>query len=504
MWAVWNRIAALIFAAALVVGARMQTRDLLEPWEDGHRGACAALFGLMAKNHLRYGLWVTGGVGIVNQERCSPEYFRYYTHHPQGCVLLATVGAVLGGTRSGLRLVFFPFAVGIVLLVHRIAKRWGTTARTAAGAFAATMPLGVYYGAFVNFEIPTIFLLLLTLHLYERYRRRGRRKDLYRAAAAQFGAVLMDWIALGLPLCLLVLEPMRKPSLRRRPARARFGTVALLLAAAGLSALATKIQVQIQLSRYGTPLDPSLRYLRDVTFLNPDFRWTRWAEAIRDHALTLVGTPALLLAAVGLLTLLPRIVRRRLDGADVPALCMLTIGAVNLTLLAQHAIGHDYYLLYLLPALACLAGRPFSLLERHVRVGWARPAALALVVLVAARQAAAAHDVVESRRSFGLTQLGEAIQAATKPGEVVFLAEEYFTVQVALASDRHVDFAPNPKRLELAKQRAVLFGLAGKPAVVVVPRAKLGRLDPEYSAWLREHPMRSDPNFYVFEIGPIG
>jgi 4-amino-4-deoxy-L-arabinose transferase-like glycosyltransferase len=154
-------------------------------------------------------------VGHQNLARSDDAYFAYYTHHPQGCVLLATLGASLGGTRSGLRLIFLPFAIGIVLLVYRLARQRGRPAAAVAASLAALTPLGVYYGAFVNFEVPTLFFTLLALHLFLNYRRRGRRKDAVRAALSLGVAVFCEWIALGLPFCRLVLLPFLRDGATR-------------------------------------------------------------------------------------------------------------------------------------------------------------------------------------------------------------------------------------------------------------------------------------------------
>ena len=494
-----------MISIAILAGTFLRSQDLLQPWEDGHRGSCAALFGLMARNHLRYGLTSTGGLGVLNQARSAPESFHYYTHHPQGCVLLATLGASVGGTRSGIRLIFLPLAIGIVLLIYRLARDRGRGLAAVAGAFAALAPLGVYYGAFVNFEVPTLFFTLLALHLFLRHRRRGRTKDFVRASLAAGAAVYCDWIAIGLPLTLMVLLPFMRDGASISRRRGSWKLAGVMLGAVVLSAAFSLLTFKLQTGRYGTT-DSNLPYFLSVTPFGEGFDWALWAERMLEHVRTLVGAPLAWMALAGLAVLLWKGVRRRLDSVDVAAATMATIGLTNVVLLGAHAAVHDYYLLYLLPAICLLAASilPLGGGDRRAerpRTG-AALAGTAVAVALSAWLVFQSARVLEERRSFTLAEMGQKINEVTKDGWIVFLGESYFTLQVPVAADRHVDFAPDLRTLELRKARARYLGQTGKPMVLLVAKEREEALDPAFKSYLETESRRVDRGpFAMYRLG---
>lgn len=495
------RFALILFITAILIGTFLRAQDLLEPYEDRDRGASAALFALMAKNHLRYGLGATGGVGVVNPDRCAEEFFSYYSQHPQGCVLLATFGAMMGGTQSGLRLAFLPFAIGIVFLVYRLARRRGRACAATAGAIAALTPLGVYYGAFVSFEIPTLFFLLLAVQLLLRYGRRRRKKDLVRGVLAFGAAAFCDWIALALLPALVVILPLLGEYRGRRPAP--WKATGLYALAGGLALGATVLQFKLQSARYGSPIEFMWSSVRYVTPRADDFTWSDWATRIGEHATTLVGWPLLLLAAVGLARSLPSIARRRLDSTEAAALAMLLIGLANIILLGNHARWHDYSLLHLLPAIALFGAGAFPF--ERIRAGTLAARALSLGVLaLLVWQLFQSVELLERRRGFTLNEKGRQIREVTNDGEIVILVEDQFTLQVTVASDRYLDYARDVAQLEIAKKRARSLGKQGHPIVVLVPKQGDGAGRPEFLAALEAMGTRDNRGPYdAFQLGEL-
>ena len=138
----------------------------------------------------------------------------------------------------------------------RIARRRDAFTGAAAGSLAALTPLAVYYGAFVGFEVPTLFFILLTLYLVLRHLRRGRSKDRTRAAFAFAAAIFCDWLALGVPFVLAALLPFVRDDAyaRRRPVSRAWLLGVLLAVGAGAAALALA-QVVLQTHRYGFAAD---------------------------------------------------------------------------------------------------------------------------------------------------------------------------------------------------------------------------------------------------------
>lgn len=505
--------AAWLLAVAVVLGTILRAQDLLQPYENGHRGACAAFFAMMAKNHLRYGLLTTGGVPVLNPVNSVPAAFNYYMHHPPGAILLATLPANVGGTNApALRLLFLPFSIGIVVLIYRIAARRGKRTGAAAAAIAALLPLGVYYGAFVNFEIPTLFFALLALHLYLRQLRRGRPKDRWRAGVAFAAAVFCDWIALGLPILLLALAPFRRRDVREdgiAPSGARLAAM-LLLVGAGVFLL-VKLQYGLQLQRFGRDADDGagLGYYLDATPLAKSFDGATYAAQLRAGAEALIGWPMLAAAGLGLLIALRRLAKRELDSLAFAALVLLGLGLANVVILGNAvARGHDYYLLYLLPAIALLvaellhavAGGEVRRQPAAPRVTLAASILIALLVLASFQSV----KVLDARRGFKLDETGRQIRDITNETTVVFLPR-YFTLQLTVAADRYVETGiADVARFELARRRACDFGMDGRPLVFLVSKEELAELEPALRERLERHgpPSQKGP-WLAYELGPL-
>lgn len=501
-----RRLATWFFIVALLVGSFLRGQDLLESYENGHRGACAAFFSLMARNHLRYGLTTTGGVAVINLDRVDIEHLTYYLHHPPGAIYLATLGALVGGTNpAGLRLAFLPLSIGIVLLIYRLTRRRGRATAAAAGALAATAPLAVYYGAFVNFEIPTLFFLLLSLHLLLRYRRRGRRKDLVRSAVVYAAAVFCDWIALGLPFCLMILLPLQSDSCRK-PVRQTLGQTGLLLLIGVFVFLVVQAQYAIQLSRYGSAPDASGSYYRAVTPLAKGFDLSLYLDRISGYAVTLIGPALLILAGLGLVMLLIRSLRMRLDDVAVVACTFLTIGAANELILAQNALGHDYYLLYLLPAVSILAATAFCFQDRNKSGTLRAKLSIGLLIGVLGWQTFESVEVLSARRGFDLAVLGDKIANESQGGTVILVAGKANSkpIQVAAAAARFVLFVHDRPGLEESRRIAEYFGMVRSNMQFLIERGK----EQVITEQLHEHleqvgERRETEQFIIYELGPV-
>lgn len=509
-----RRLASLLVALAIVIGIAERGRDLLEDYEGGHRGACAALFSILAKNHLRYGILETGGVPVLNPVKVAAEHFAYYMHHPPGTVLVAWVGAGLTGTRAaGLRFVFLVFAIAIVIVIGRLARGGRTPARAAALCVAATMPVLVYYGPFPNFELPTLFFALLALHLFLRHLRRGRAKDAWRAAWAQALAVGCDWIALGLPLLIAAFLPLRanEPRTFADGRRVRRGfALGLLFAASIVTVVAVKLVYAWQLSRYGHPADGSggsaLIYILNVTPLSKSFALGPFLEQMRAYSAELIGWPAMIVAAIGLATTLPRLVSRRIGDGEFAAWVMLGLGVGNLVVLAMHASRHDYYLLYVAPAIALFAAQCVRRVagDRSDRTRTA--AALALTAALTVVLAWRSDTVIESRRNFDLARLGHEIaaQTQTRESDPIFLFGEY-TLQVLAQSDRYIDGVLSLQDFAVKRDRAwKQFGMGGRQTLFLASEDQVERIEPTLRAWLdRTSPRTRLGPFVAWELGVL-
>ncbi|MFH0944222.1 MAG: glycosyltransferase family 39 protein [Planctomycetota bacterium] len=501
-----KNFAAWLFVIAIIVGTVLRGQDLLQPYEDGVRGEYAALFSLMAKNHLRYGLYTTGGVGVLNPDRVGPRSFLYHLEHPPGAVLLATAGARLGGTNpAGLRLLFLPFSIGVVLLIYRLTKPGGKRLAAAAGALAATLPVGVYYGAFVHFEVPTLFCLLLTLHQFLRFRRRGRRKHFIQSLICFAAAVSFDWIALALPPLLLILLPLsRRPRATSRWLGATAHAGYLLLV--GLLVLGlVQLQYKLQLGRYGMAPSGEGIYQAGISALVHGGDWSRFRFLLCSFAQASYGWIVLAVAAVGLLFGMLRIIRRRLDDVQLAGLLMLGLGLIQLLLMTEKARDLDtFHVIYVMPAVcifAALALFPAGLAARL-------PSRLlsAALILLLAWHATQAVSLLAERRSFTLSELGVRVAEVTQPGTVIIVGREQnsTTLQIAVSADRYVVFVHDVEGLYAARTRAHWLGMENCDTFFLVDQTETNVIAPQLAQLLeRAGTSRSERGFTIYTLPPM-
>ncbi len=500
---------------AVLLGAFLRGLDILASYENGLRGACCALFSMMANNNLKYGLLVTGGVGVLNPVWSPPEYFNYYLHHPPGTILIATLGAALGGTNpASLRLIFFPFSIGVILLTYRLARTRDARVAAAVGGIIALMPLTAYYGAFVNFEIPTLFFMLLAIFLFQRYLRRGRRKDRSRFLLAQACAVGCDWIALGLPFALMLLAPLvrrRKSTPQEAPTRKQYVLATLMaIGASAVVFLVVRLWYKFQLSRYGVDPDAGAAdgyYLQATPFADEFDKWN-YLTRIFQFSRELITIPVLVLAAIGLLISLVRAAKRELAQLDHAMLATALVGIANLVILGNHASKHDYYLLYAAPACALACGvalrwifSDFADPER-VDLGTRLTSfgVVALIVVLAFRSV----NVLDARRSDKLSRLGNEIADHTDEKAVVMLPA-FYTLQVAVRAGRFVGGpVTNYEQLVFASQLAMKFGMGGRPLVLLLGEDEESRLVPDFRSWLEKNAKRSISGPFVqYALGDL-
>jgi hypothetical protein len=99
--------------------------------------------------------------------------------------------------------------------------------------------------------------------------------------------------------------------------------------------------------------------------------------------LGLFTKPAVALAVIGGASAIVRmLMRRRVDAANGLLLMLLGFGIAHLFLFKQEVMMHDYYLYYLLPAVAIAAGLALHAISAARRFPLLRVAALAAIVVV--------------------------------------------------------------------------------------------------------------------------
>ena len=358
---------ALLLAAALVP----RLPDLRGPFDRGFEGFQGSFFATCAVNYERLGLGALNGYPVANVDLSAddPQSWYAYANHPPAVPLLAWAGAAaLGpsgwdeawkedrapeGLETALRLPFFALHLLLLYGLYR-ALRPGAGAQTALIALAllAVLPLAVLYAGLVNYENPSLALVVLGYAAAARWlasEGRARRRALlaYAACFALAGCVTFAPVFFVAALAGARL-------LRGRPREAAvlggagLGAALLPLAVHGLVAGRT-------LAGLGQPADTLPERARRMLapLLDGSVPLPRWLGIQAGGLVELFTIPVLLAAAVGLGFAL-RECRRR----DSLALPLFAGGALLHLAFYRHTSDvprQDVFFLNLAPGIAALA-----------------------------------------------------------------------------------------------------------------------------------------------------
>ncbi len=221
--------------------------------------------------------------------------------------------------------------------------------------FYALCPMHLYFARMYNHEVFALFGIVLCLHAYGRWVHSGSRGALAALAASLMLATATAWPAYYLTVLLPVHYRWTVASPRRT---ATLGATLL-----GVSLLTFALFLAHGYWLEGPDLFRDLpRTVLKVWFSNrldwgPEFTTVDFLEEEVKQTLRLFTLPVVALAALGATyTLGTAAIERRLDAASRLLVLLLVLGTVHVFLSKQEAMGHDYYLYYLLPGVALAAG----------------------------------------------------------------------------------------------------------------------------------------------------
>src|SRR6185503_2128193 len=105
----------LLVVLVVVGGAVVRSRDLLQPWVGQHNAFCGALYGICARNFLRFGYWQTRFAPVSSSGLVAPDEFEYYYHYPPLLVWLVSLSFQAFGVHEwSARLVPLAFSVALL------------------------------------------------------------------------------------------------------------------------------------------------------------------------------------------------------------------------------------------------------------------------------------------------------------------------------------------------------------------------------------------------------
>ncbi|MBI2310127.1 glycosyltransferase family 39 protein [Candidatus Collierbacteria bacterium] len=193
-------ICLVIFAAVMI-----------SPWLNrpftGHHDFTGAFDSLMARNYLRYGLIQTKLGQVTSLAGVQPENFSYHTHHPPGVpLLIAAVYKIFGEHEWAARAEFAAFGLGSVYLLFLLGKNFsGNTGWQAAVLMSSTI-LFIYVSVMPVYESPALFLMLIQFYGFCRFTETGRKRYLALMTAGAFGGYIIAWVTYFAAPILLVNE----------------------------------------------------------------------------------------------------------------------------------------------------------------------------------------------------------------------------------------------------------------------------------------------------------
>jgi len=413
--ALLERIAA---CALLLLALVPRVRDLDAGFDRGFEGYQGAFFAMAALNYERLGYDEAGGYPILNLDLPADESGLFvYTNHPPVTPLLAWAGAAAfaptdwseawrkdqapEGVEFAIRLPFLLLhVIGLVLLWRLARAAYGPQVGLLTLAITASLPVSTLYATLINYETPSLPLLLVAVLAYAAYVREGRTRALLGVGAG-FAAACSVTFGPAFVLPFLVLRSLWTRRIREAFFVAAAGGVGCLLPIA-LHDQASRAALE-ELGRAPTGVAERAQVLLQP-LLDGSLPLLDWLGLQGAHAATALGVPLLVVAAIGAALGLARGLSQRVDAAvrarEWPAhsrrdvdvgLPLLGGGLLYLFAFYQHTSEEQWtFWLYLTPAAALLAARALhavSLPLQRLRGGTAPLVLLAasLVLLGLAR-----------------------------------------------------------------------------------------------------------------------
>jgi 4-amino-4-deoxy-L-arabinose transferase-like glycosyltransferase len=342
----------LTLANILLYACIVQTYGLIEPWASGHLGTQGARYSLHAINFVRYGYLATGFRPILDAGWVSPDAYTLYTHHPPLISILVSLSFRLFGIHEwSARLVPITCSVVTILLIHQLARRfWSPRTALLSAAFAATMPIGAYYGQRVSDQgALLICILMLTVSFYWHYCQHSRNRYLLGVAVGVLLAILTDWQGLYI-VALLICHYL---VFGRRRLNWRFWLFVFV-----------SVLMWLLLVQYIIGLDGFIEKLlhrtgsaASDTDLSQTFTMLQWARRIGSRTLHAYTLPVICLSIFWGWSELVKTVKEKQLAEDTSfVLSLLGFAGLQLFIGRQAAWIHEYRVEYFIPGLALAAG----------------------------------------------------------------------------------------------------------------------------------------------------
>jgi hypothetical protein len=440
----------LLMLAILVWAAAARGGSLIGPFGSGwqHLGAG---FTIIARNYLRYGLASTRGAMVVNPEATTPDHFVHFTHHPPGMAMTtAALMTVVGDGPLAIKLLGLAFSLlEIVVICALVTRAISPVAGLVAAFVVAVLPAGAYFATHGSELGPqAISLALLTILLDERARERDPQRPRSGAVlAAATASLFFEWLVFP----VVVAIGLRDLLGRRRRRAALF--LAFPAVAIGLHVLHMRWATGTFAGDRGGSLYDSIMShgFLGMKLLAEELGGERLLEHVLRHARFLFTAAGLAIAALGLVVVLVRALRRtELRARFAGPFWMTLVLGLGYTLpFPRGVVVHRYWLTILFPWLALLIGAAVDFTWRWRPLRVVATAGLLLIGVLSTRNVVA---LQASARTPFFEELGAVLRARTPPDNRIFTTEN-FSEPLLYYSERSLLSDFNDATLASAKNR---------------------------------------------------
>ncbi len=305
----------------------------------------AAIFSIFARNHLRYGLAYTHGLNVFGYTSIAPLNPVLYLNHPPALSLFISLfWSVFGQTAWAARLFPVFCAMGTVVMIGLLGRRWlGENYGLLAAMMLFCCPLFLVHGTALNHEAPTAFCCLALIMIWDKVREHARIWHYGAMFLLMLIAGNLGWGFFFLIPFLLGYEWLQAKKIN--------GMMVLLGLGAGV--VMTQILLQMVMVDHGaiTNLIGAFRN-RSVTETNDGgvtFTLPYWVYKQLGTFWLQMGPVLTLLAMVYVMAWIRRLLLKRLTKLDLKLAVLLGWGAAFVLVFSQGSFVHPYYKFYLIP-----------------------------------------------------------------------------------------------------------------------------------------------------------
>lgn len=372
----------------------------------GHQDANGAWISLAVRNYHWHGFLTLNG--IIDQNPDMIGAVSPYLHHPPLAVWLFALPTVFAGydeavLRFGAASCTLISGAALYVLARRLAGRryalW-------SAAFYLLTPMTAYFGRMPDHEAPALMFVIVFAAVLVNWLRRPTRRD-WLVLVILTG--LCAWTAWGALIVIGILGLMALFYTKRRAAVMMLGVVALA------SVIALLGYFSYFYPNTANDLINAFVWRTSSASLNPEGEtFTAGAYVLRIFVrlITLYTPTVCALALIG-----AWYARRR--GLLTGMIAALVSGGIAYVLVFRNASYiHDYYLLYLAPGLALVAGAALALLpNRAPRL--LHPLVLSLVIFTVPASLRYVSELYAGSDDPLPSAVARMLNAATPPGSLI-------------------------------------------------------------------------------------